>query len=149
MRIHSITVVFLLLVDVHLNNGKNCMQNKVYMSNERHWGLLLLPPRFFIRFCHLIVLPLYFVSFRSSLIMTPDKFQFQRQVSLSQIKEIIPIRLKFNLYGVFIEWVCRITLLFVGRLYIVNYRNFLSKIFDTSTKLWSQKLRDTINERCL
>ena len=60
--------------------------------------------------------------------MTPDKRQFQSQVLLSQINVILPIRLKFKLYAVFIEWVCRIDFLFMGRQYIVNYWHSPSKI---------------------
>ena len=38
VRIQSIAVVNMLIVDFHLNIGKNGMQIVVYMSNERNWS---------------------------------------------------------------------------------------------------------------
>ena len=71
----------------------------------------------------------YFFGIVSFVTTTLDKFQFQSQVRLSQIKVIVPIRLKFKLYAVFIKWGSRIDFLFMGRLDIVNYWDFPSKIF--------------------
>ena len=60
--------------------------------------------------------------------MTLHQFLFQSQVCLFQIKVIVPIRLKFKLYAVFIEWGSRIKFVFVGRQHIITYWHFLSKI---------------------
>ena len=126
-RIQSIRVVNLLIVDVHFNIGKYWVQNVVYMSNERNWCLLqrrlLLVP-----FYLLIVLPSYFFAIVNFVTTTPDKFQLQSHVGLSQINVIAPIRSKFKLYSVFIEWGSRIDFLFRGWQDIVNYWHFSSKV---------------------
>ena len=70
-------------------------------------------------------LPTWFCKFRNH---DPDKFQFQSQVHLFQINVIVPIRLKFKIYAVSIEWGSRIDFLFMGRQDIVNYWDFPSKI---------------------
>ena len=76
VRIQSIRVVNLLIVDVHFNVGKNCMQNFFYMSNETNWCLLL-RRFFFIQFYLFFVLLFYFSAFVSFVTTTPVKFQFQ------------------------------------------------------------------------
>ena len=95
----SIRVVNLLIVDVHLNIGKNCMQNVVYMSNERNWSILhLLLCLRFPRFSgFFFVLFFYFFGFVSFVTTNLDTFQFQRQVRLSQMNAVVPIRLKVKL----------------------------------------------------
>ena len=104
---------------------KNWVQIVVYMSKERNW--------FFVRrlflfcFCLFFVFLFYFFGIVCFVTTTPDKFQFQSQVRLSRINVIVPIRLKFKLYAVFIEWSSRIDFLFMGRQDIVNYWDFLSK----------------------
>ena len=124
--IQSIRVVNLLVVNVNFNIGKNWMQIVVYMSNERNWNVFL-RSLFLFCFCFFFVFLFYFFSIESFLTTTPDKFQFQSQVRLSQINVIIPMRLKFKLYAVFIEWGCRIDFLILGRQDIVNYWDIPSK----------------------
>ena len=97
------------------------MQNDFYMSNERNWSLLLLLRRRCpMRLCILFVLFLLFGSL-NFVTTTLDKFQLQSQVRLPQIIIVIPIRLKFKLYAIFIELVSGINFLFVERQHNVNY----------------------------
>ena len=57
-----------------------------------------------------------------------NKSELQCQKRLSQINVIVPIRLKFKLYAVFIKWGSWINLLFMRRQDIVNNWDFPSKI---------------------
>ena len=148
LRIQSIRVVYLLIVDVHFNFGKMWVQNVVYISNERNWGLLLLRRLFFICFYHFFVLLFYFFAIVSFATTTPDKFQFQSQVRLSQSNVKVPICWKFKLYAVFNGWGSGIDFLFMGQQDIVNYWDFLSKIV-TATKGWYRKLLHMVYEKCL
>ena len=70
MRIQSIRVVKLLIVDVHFNIGKNWMQNVVYMNNEWNWSLLRRCLLLF-RFCLFFVLFFYLVAIVSFVTTTP------------------------------------------------------------------------------
>ena len=123
----STRVVYLLIVDVHFNIGKQWMQNAVYMSNKRNWSLLFYR-LFLFCFCLIFVLLFYFFGIVSFVATTPEKFQFQSQVRLTQINVVFSIRLKFKLYAVLIEWGSRMVFLFLGRQDIVNYWDFPSKI---------------------
>ena len=89
------------------------------MSNERNWNLFL--RRLFL-FCFrfFFVFLFYFFGIVSFVTTTPDKIQFQSLVRLSQINVIVPIRLKFKLYAIFIESGSRIDFLFKGRQDILN-----------------------------
>ena len=118
--------MYLLTVDVHFNIGKNWVQNVIYMSNERNWRVLC--RLFLFRFFLFFVILFYFFGIVSFLTTTPDKFQFQGQVRLSQINVIARIRLKFKRYAVFIKWGIKIDFLLVGRQNIANYWDFPSKI---------------------
>ena len=131
VRLQSIGVVNLLIVDVHFNIGKNWLQKVVYMSNERNWRAFL-RRLFFFCFCLFLVFLFYFYGFVSFVTTTPDKFQFQNQVRLSQINVRVPIRLKFKLYAVFIEWGSRIVLLFMWRHDIVNYWHYFPSKISTN-----------------
>ena len=113
VRIQSIRVVNLLTVDVNFNIGKNYVQNVFYMSNERNWNLLH-HRLFFFCFYIFFVFLFYFFGVVSFVTTTPDKFQFQSQVRLSQIDVLVPILLKIKLYAVFIERGSRIDFLFMG-----------------------------------
>ena len=53
--------------------------------------------------CLFFALILYFFGIVGFVTTTPDKFQFQNQIRLSQINVIVPVRLKFKLYAVFIK----------------------------------------------
>ena len=119
VRIQSIGVVNLLIVDVQFNIEKNWVQNVVHMSNERNWCLLL-HRLFLVHFCFFFVLLFDFFAFVSFVTTTFEKCQFQSQVRLSQINVIVLIRLKFKLYAVFIAWGSRVDFLFMGRQDIVN-----------------------------
>ena len=97
------------------------------MSNERNWSLLC--RLFLFWFCLFFVLPFYFFGIISFVTTTPDKFQFQSQVRLSQINAIVPIRLKFKkLYAVVTKWASKIDFLFMGQKNILNYWEFPTKI---------------------
>ena len=118
------------------------------MSNERNWSLLF-RCLFLFCFCFFFVLLSHFFGFVGFVTTTPDKFQFQSQVRLSQIYVIVPIRLKFKLYAVFIKWVSRIDFLFMGQQDIVNYWDFPPRFAENATKVWHRKLLDMINKKYL
>ena len=130
VRIQSIRVVNLLIVDVYLNIGQNWVQIVVYMSREKSWSffVLLRRHRFLIRFCLLFVLLFYFSGIVSFVTTTLAEFQFQSQVKLSQINVTVPTPLKFKLFAVFNESGSRTSFLFVGRPDIVNYWYLPSKV---------------------
>ena len=88
----------------------------------------------------------YFFRIVSFVTTTPDKFQCQSQVPLSQINVVVSIRLKFTLYAVFFKWGSRTDFLFMGRQNTVNYWDFPSRFPETATKVWYRKL--LINEKC-
>ena len=127
VRIQSVWVVNLLIFDVHLNIGKNWVQNVVYMSNERNWNNLL----FHRRFPHPLLLPL-----RASFFHWHFKFRnhntwqvlfLKPSTSVSnQVK--VPIRLKFRIFKNFIEWGGKTKFWFLGQQHIVNYWDFPSRI---------------------
>ena len=77
------------------------MQNVVYMNSKRNWSVFF--HRVFL-FCFYLFFVLLFFSAIVSFVTTtpdksttPDKFQFQSQVRLSQINAIVPTRLNLNL----------------------------------------------------
>ena len=109
------------------------------MSNERNWCLLL-RRLFLIGFRLFFVLLFYFFANISFVTNTPDKFQFENQVRLSEINVRVPIRLKFKLYVVFIKWGTMIDFLFKGRRDIVNYWDFPSKISGNCHKMLVPKI---------
>ena len=99
------------------------------MSNERNWSLLfLLRCRFLIRFSFVFVLFFHCIGIVSFVTNILDRFQLQSRVRLSQINIIVLIRLKFNLYAVFMKSSSSIRFFFVRRWSIVTYWDFLSKI---------------------
>ena len=126
MHIQSIRFVEMLIVDVHFNTGKNWEQNIIYMSNKKN-SILFLRRLFLFCLCLIFVLLFYFFAFVSFVTTTPEKFQFQSQVRLSQINVIVPIRLKFKIFAVFIGWESRLDFLFMVRQDIANYRDIPSK----------------------
>ena len=97
------------------------------MSNERKWSVFLCR-LFLFHFCFFFVLLFYFFAIVSFVTATADKIQFQNPVRLSQINVIVPIRLKFKLYAVFIKWGSSLDFSFMGRQDIVNCWDFPSKI---------------------
>ena len=125
MQKQSITVVNLLVVDIHLNIGENWKQYVVFIRNIGSVASRTSTSfRVFLLLQLLLILPcalFYFIGSLGFLTTALDKFQFQSQVRLSQINVKVPIRLKFKLYAVFIEWGRRIYFLFVRRQNIVNY----------------------------
>ena len=146
VRIQSTKIVNLLIVDVHFNIVKNWVQNVLYMSNERNWCLLF-HRLFLIRFCLFFLPLLSFVASVNFVTTTPDKFQLQSRVRLSQINIIVPIRLKFKVYAVSIEWGTRIDFLFMGWQDIVDYWYFPPRFPDTATEGWYRKLLDMNNDK--
>ena len=112
VRIQSIGVVNLLIVDLHFNIGKNWVQNVFYMSNKKNWSVFL-RSLFLFCFCFFFLFFFYFFGIVSFVTTTLDKFQFQSRVRLSQINVIVPIRLKIKLCAVQIEWGSSIDLLFI------------------------------------
>ena len=84
VRIKSIRIVNLLIVDLHFNIGKNWRRNVIDMINERNWSLpLLLLRLFLIQFCFSFLF--FFLCFGIVCFATTtlDKFQFQSQVRVS------------------------------------------------------------------
>ena len=118
------------------------------MSNERDWSLIF-HRLFLFYFGFFFVLFFYFFGIVSFVTTTPDKFQFQSQVRLSQTNVIDSIPIKFKLYAVFIECGSRVDFLFMGQQGIVNYGDFPPRVPETATKGWYRKLLDMINEKCL
>ena len=112
---------------IHLNTGKNWLQNVVSMNNDRIGSVFQLL-RFLICVCFFSVLFFNFFAFVGFMTTTFHKFQFQSQVSVSQVKVKVPLRLKFKLYAVFIEWGSGIRFLFVWRQSIINQKVFLPTI---------------------
>ena len=102
VRIECIWFVALLIVDVHLNNGKTLVQSVVYRSNDKNWSLLFVPHRhcFLICICFFLFLSFNFFGILSFAIMTFDKLQFHSQIRLSQINVVVAIRSKFQFYAV-------------------------------------------------
>ena len=128
--IESIGIVNLLIVNVHFNTWKNWMHYVVYIGNSSYFFL------FFFVICScfsennrlIFVLLFLFLTVVCIVTTTLDKFELQCQKRLSQINVIVPIRLKFKLYAVFIKWGSWINFLFMRRQDIVNQWDFLSKI---------------------
>ena len=89
------------------------------------------PPR------SLLCAPFFFATM-SFVTTTFDKFQFQSQVSLSQNHVVHPIRLKFELYAVFIEWDGRTNFLIAGQQDI--HRDFHSKVSRNHHKKLAPKI---------
>ena len=107
------------------------------MNNDKNWRLLFLFQSFLIHFCLFLCSFFNFFRILCFVTTTPDKFQFQCQVSLSRIKPVVPIGLKIKLCVVVIEWGSRINFLFLWRKRIVNscptwlmrnvFKNFFSR----------------------
>ena len=108
---------------------KNWMHYVVYIGNSSYFFFLIAPIACFSKNNRLIFV-LLFLFFTLVCIVTTssDKFELQCQKRLSQINIIVPIRLKFKLYAVFIEWGSWINFLFMWGQYIVNNWDFPSKI---------------------
>ena len=72
------------------------MQDVAYKSKEKNWSplLLLYRRRFIIRFRFLFELFFNLFVNVGSATTTLDRFQFQRQVRLSQINVVVSIRLR-------------------------------------------------------
>ena len=129
VRIQSIRIVKLLIVDVHPSLRKNSVKNVVYLSNEEIWNLSLLFCHLrcsLIRFSFFFVLSFNFFAVVSFVTTTLDSFEFQSQVPLFQINPIYPIRLNFKLDAVFVDGGSGINFLLVGRQDIVIYWDFPS-----------------------
>ena len=108
VHIASIWIVSLVIVDVHLNIGKNWVQNADHKSNDGNWSFLhqhML--HFLIGFCISFLLSFNVRAVVSFLTKIFDKFQFKIQIRLSQTKVLVPIRLKFKRYPVFKMWCSR------------------------------------------
>ena len=69
------------------------------MSNEKNWRLVH-RRLFLIRFFLFFVLLFHFFAIVSFITTTPDKFQFQNQLRLSQLNVKVPIRLNKSHYVV-------------------------------------------------
>ena len=144
VRIQSIRVVNLLIVDVHFNNGKISLQSVLYMINKRNWSVFL-RRLFLFHFYLFFVLLFQLLAIVSFVTTTSDKFQFQSQVRLSQMNVIVLIPLKFKHFPDFIKWGSRIGSLFMGRQDVVNYWDFP----ETATKGWYRKILDIMNGKSL
>ena len=120
------------------------------MRNERNCSIFI----YFVRLsCFrsslriFLVLFLHLFAFVGNVTTTPDIFQFQSQVSLSEIERIVPIRLKFKLYAIFIEWCSRINVLFMGPqdkrqllgLSLPDFQELLWKVGTKNCSTWSRK----------
>ena len=86
------------------------------------------PPSLSLLFLPLLCAPFYFFGIISFVTTTPDKLNFQSQVHVSQISVIVPIRLKFKFYAVFIDWSNRMDFSFLGRQDIVHDWDIPSKV---------------------
>ena len=79
------------------------MQKVVYMSNEKNCSPFHLLLRCLIQFCVFFVLLHNSFAIVGFVTTTFDKLQLKSRTRLSQINVIDPIRLKFELYAVFIK----------------------------------------------
>ena len=102
VRIQSIRVVNLLIVDIHLNIGKK-LGAKRCLHEKREELVPPPPPSLPHPLLPLLCAPFLLLCYLNFVTTTPDKFQFQSQVRLSQFNVIVPIRLNFKLDAVFIE----------------------------------------------
>ena len=99
---------------------KNITQNVVYMSVTGIWVASCFS--LISSFVSFLLCDLFnFFDFVIFVTTTFDKFQLDRQLRLSQINVLALIRLKVQLYAVFIKLVSRMKFLFVGRKLIANY----------------------------
>ena len=85
-------------------------------------------PAFHHLFSLLLCAPFIFFAIACFPTTTFDKIQFPNKKGPSQINVIVPIRLKFKLFAVFIKWSSSTNFLVPARRGIVNYWNFPSKI---------------------
>ena len=127
--IETIGIVNLLIVNVHFNIWKNWMHYVVYIGNSSYFFSLIAVIACFSKNNRLIFVLLFLFLTLVCIVTTSfDKFELQCQKRLSQINVIVPIRLKFKLYAVFIKWGSWINFLFMWGQYIVNNWDFPSKI---------------------
>ena len=126
------------------------MHYVVYIGNSRYLFF------FFVIVCscfsenNRITLVLLFLFFTLECIVATsfDKFELQCQKRLSQVNVIVPVRLKFKLYAVFIQRDSWIIVLFMRGQDIVNNWAFPPRFPDTATKGWYRKLLfDMFNEK--
>ena len=122
--IKSIGIVNLLIVNVHFNIWKNWMHYVVYIGNSSY---------FFVISCfsgnnRLIFVLLFSLTLVCIVTTSFDKFELLCQKRLSQIYVILPMRLKFKLYAVFIKSGSWINFLFMPEQDVVKFWDFPSKI---------------------
>ena len=129
MCIESIGIVNLLIVYVQLNIWKYWMHYVVYIGNSSYFFFLVAAIACFSENNRLIFVLLYLFLTLVCIVTTSfDKFELQCRKRLSQVKVLVPIRLKFKLYAAFIKWGSWINFLFMRRQDIVNNWDFPSKI---------------------
>ena len=153
-RIQSTWVVGLLLVDVHLKNGKSWIQSGVHMSN---WSIF---PLHFLKnslhacgsfCCNNFVSSLCssstYLLVVSSVTTAFHKFYFRRFITLPRMNENFSMRLQFKFYAVLIQWGMRLKNFFAGRRNITNCWGSPSKITRVSHKRWLPLTFIMINQK--
>ena len=144
--IESFGIVNLLIVNVHFLIWNYWMNYVVYIGNSSYFF-------FFVIACSgknnrlIFVFLFLFLTLVCIATTSFDKVELQCQKRLSQINVIVPIRLKFKLYALFIKWSNWIKFLFMYRT-SSTVGTFPSWFLDTATKGWYRKLFDVINEKC-
>ena len=117
--IESIRLVNLLVINVDFNIWNYWMQYVVYVVNSSY---------FFFVVCScfsennrlIFVLFFLFLTLVCNVMTSVDKFELQCQKRLSQINVIVPIRLAFKLYAIFIKWGGQLNFLFMqGQLFML------------------------------
>ena len=152
VRIESIGILNLLIVNVHFNIWKYRIHYVVYIGNSSYFFL------FFFVLCscfsenNRLIFVLLFLFRTLECIVTRyfEKFELQCQKRLSQINVTFPFRLKFQFYAVFIKWGSWINSCTLEDRTSSTIGTFPPRFPDTATKGWCRKLLfDMINEKCL
>ena len=141
LRIESKRNVKLLVVDVHLNIGKTeCWM--VFTRIMKRTGVscssssAVYSSAFASSLCSFWTSLVWYVLWPRPL----TNFSFKVIKHPSRINVVVPIRLKFKLYVVLIEWGGRIKMLFVGHQAIVNYWDFPPYVCRNCLKLLVPKI---------
>ena len=100
----------------------------MYKSNEKHCSIFFRLIVCSSLFRLIIVLFFHVNKIASILTWTCDQFEFQSLEKLSQLDAVVPMRLIFNLFAIFVDWGNGICFFSMGIPVFIKYLNFPSKI---------------------